>query len=155
MRITKLNLDEIDRKLLALLTDDARMNIKDLARHVSRSRAVIYDRISKLKRNGYIERFTIVPSKGIKLAQAEVKAYLLITLEGPICKTIVPQIRHIQQIKQCKSISGMIDMMLYVEAESMDEIAVIRAQIEAVKGVKEIKTLPVLMEHFDRLFQEI
>lgn len=150
MRKSNNLLDEIDRKILALLTQNARIAINDLARQVSRSRAVIYDRIAKLERGGHIGKYTILPNKDIAASKSAICAYFLLNLDGPICKTIAPKIILIPEVKISQSISGMIDMILYAETDSLEQLAIVRQEIEAIKGVNMVKTLPILMHHFDR-----
>lgn len=52
-------LDETDRKLLAILVDDARVSLKDLASEVGLSSPSVGDRLGRLKERGLLRRFTI------------------------------------------------------------------------------------------------
>ncbi|NNF99349.1 MAG: Lrp/AsnC family transcriptional regulator [Desulfobacteraceae bacterium] len=57
-------IDQIDKKILDLLIEDSRMSYSKMGEIVGLSRVRVKDRISELKRQGVIERFTIqIPSK--------------------------------------------------------------------------------------------
>jgi Lrp/AsnC family transcriptional regulator, leucine-responsive regulatory protein len=60
----KVDLDEIDLKILEILEADARMSYSMISEKVGLSRVSVKERVSELKRLGVIERFTIqVPAK--------------------------------------------------------------------------------------------
>lgn len=52
-------LDDIDRRILAILVDDARVSYSTLSKQVGLSRVSVKERVSELKRKGVIERFTV------------------------------------------------------------------------------------------------
>jgi Lrp/AsnC family transcriptional regulator, leucine-responsive regulatory protein len=53
------SLDEIDRKLVALLDDNARLPVSDLARSVGLSAPSVSDRLRRLEQNGIIRAYTL------------------------------------------------------------------------------------------------
>jgi len=58
------NIDDIDRKILAILIENARVSYSDLAKEVGLSRVRVKDRVVTLQNKGAIEKFTIqVPSR--------------------------------------------------------------------------------------------
>lgn len=60
-------IDDVDRKILNILGEDARTSYSDLAKEVGLSRPAIKERVDALQRKGIIERFTVeVPSKYIR-----------------------------------------------------------------------------------------
>ena len=52
-------MDDLDHRLLHLLTKDARASVTDLARELSVSRGTIQNRIDKLTHTKVIHRFTV------------------------------------------------------------------------------------------------
>ena len=54
-----MNLDEKDRLIISLLSDNARMPVSDMARHVGLSGPSTSERIRRLENNGIISRFTL------------------------------------------------------------------------------------------------
>jgi len=53
-------IDEIDRKILAILNQNARISFTDLAKEIGLSRVAVQSRINTLIEDGVIERFTAV-----------------------------------------------------------------------------------------------
>lgn len=53
-------LDDIDRTLIAMLSQDGRASYTDLAKHVGLSRVAVQTRLNALVKNGTIERFACI-----------------------------------------------------------------------------------------------
>ncbi|MFC4619143.1 Lrp/AsnC family transcriptional regulator [Camelliibacillus cellulosilyticus] len=53
-------LDEIDKKLIALLHENGRASYTDLAKEVNLSRVAVHTRVDALIERGIIEKFTVV-----------------------------------------------------------------------------------------------
>ncbi|MBV8958610.1 MAG: AsnC family transcriptional regulator, partial [Actinobacteria bacterium] len=58
-RATDATVDEVDRRLIDLLRDDARASVNDLATQANVSRANAYQRLARLRESGAIRRFTV------------------------------------------------------------------------------------------------
>ncbi|NYH25366.1 DNA-binding Lrp family transcriptional regulator [Paraburkholderia bryophila] len=54
-----MNLDDVDRQLLSLLRDDARMSVVALAKQLRISRATVQNRLTRLEQNGVIVGYTV------------------------------------------------------------------------------------------------
>ncbi|MDR3514730.1 MAG: Lrp/AsnC family transcriptional regulator [Azospirillaceae bacterium] len=141
--------DTVDEQILVHLEADGRLSIQDLARKVGLSRSAVYERIAKLRNRGVIAGFTI--RRGQAPPRAGIRAYMLLYFTGPICERIAKEIERIPQIKRSESIGGEIDMILTVEAQDLNDLSEVRAQVEAVRGVTRVTTGIVLKERFNRL----
>ncbi|WP_297437770.1 Lrp/AsnC family transcriptional regulator [Thermococcus sp.] len=53
-------LDDLDRAILRLLKEDARLTISDIAEHLQRPESTIHFRIKKLQERGVIDKYTII-----------------------------------------------------------------------------------------------
>ena len=53
-------MDQLDRRILALLCENARMPVKDIAHQVSLTSPAVSSRIRKMERDGIIARYTVV-----------------------------------------------------------------------------------------------
>jgi len=140
--------DEIDRQIIVILQGNAREPIASLARKVRLSRSAVQERLARLERNRIITGYTLRLSRDAP--RAAVSAYLLLYLEGPICERVAPPISRILEVKKSQSISGEIDMILQVEADSLERLNEVRNQVEAIHGVRKVTTGIVLADRFDR-----
>ncbi len=52
-------LDETDHKMLALLAENARQSVKELARRIGLSRSAAQERLARLERDGILAGYTI------------------------------------------------------------------------------------------------
>ena len=141
-------LDEIDRAILAVLQADARAPLKALAAKVGRSRSAVQERLRRLERDGVITGYTL--RLGRPAAAAPVRAYIFVTLEGPICRRVAPQLAGFPAIRQCDSLAGETDMLLLVELESLVALGQLRDHIAGLAGVLQVRTAPVLETQFAR-----
>jgi DNA-binding Lrp family transcriptional regulator len=60
-------LDDLDRKLIALLRDDARSSIAMLAKKLGVARGTVQNRIARLEKDGTISRITLLD--GVSLSE--------------------------------------------------------------------------------------
>lgn len=142
------HVDEIDRRIIAILQVNAREPIASLARKVGLSRNAAQARIDRLEREGVIGGYTV--RLGRKDAESGINAYMLLYLEGPICERVLPSVEGIPNIKLSQSLSGDIDMITFVHAENLNELNMVRDELERIRGVRKVVTAPVLAERFDR-----
>lgn len=56
----ELELDELDRKILALLSEDSRRSYREIAKHLGVSHANVSGRIKRLEEGGVIKGYTVI-----------------------------------------------------------------------------------------------
>lgn len=142
-----MKLDSFDQKILALLVDDARLSISDIARQVSLSRSAVTDRIKRL------EESRIITGYHAKLNQSvdtQVTAYFSITFSPLCCDLISGLMQDIPEIKIAHSISGDVDLIIFIEAANMTRLSEIRELIDAWPNVQRIMTHMVLADRLIR-----
>lgn len=99
----KIDLDEKDRRILNILSDNARAKLTYIAKHVQLSVDSVKKRIEKLERNGVITKYTIQPDAdalGYKLG-----VHVYIKLRG------ITQERYDELITYLKKNIRVIDLM--------------------------------------------
>ena len=128
------SLDDTDRRLLALLSADARMPTALLARHVGLSRSAVQERLKRLERDGVIAGY------GVKLSDAYesgmVKAHVLITIAPKTLPRITTELHAISAVRTLHSVSGSFDLIAVVEAASIAELDHLIDHIGAIDGVE-------------------
>ncbi len=60
------------------------------------------------------------------------------------------RIQSIDEVQWCHSISGETDMMLYVEAESMESLSQFAIQLQSYPDLRHLMTHTVLTEFFNK-----
>ncbi len=98
------NVTEADRALIALLREDARASVADLARRLGVSRTTAQSRLERLERNGVISGYAV--KLGDAYERGLVRAHVLVTAEPKLAPTLVGELSAIPQVRTLHSISG-------------------------------------------------
>ncbi|CAH0197727.1 Leucine-responsive regulatory protein [Microbacterium sp. Bi98] len=144
----RLHLDQIDRQILTALTDDARIPLVTLASRVHLSRNAVKQRIERMERQGVIGGYSVVPGRaGASPVSAIVLVYRSDRMRGG---GVVSQIAQIPEVRRCDVLSGDFDLLVTLEAESMDRIGEIWEILAALPGVANTVTAVSLTRVVDR-----
>lgn len=140
-------LDEIDRKLIALLQDNARLSTVHLAKAVGLSRSTVQERVLRLEAKGVIAQYTVrLGSDGDPL-----RAWLLLRYaDGFSCDDVIPLLEALPQVQACHSVAGETDMLVLLRAETPSMLSDLREAIAGFKGIADVTTLPVLRTLLER-----
>ncbi len=108
----RFNMDDIDRQILSLMKDDARISLKSLAEHTYLSSTAVSARIEKLERAGYIQGYftKINPAK----FDLDIKAFISLELEPIQKKDFYPYIQSCENVVQCSCVTGEYSMLIEV-----------------------------------------
>ncbi|MNF45756.1 Leucine-responsive regulatory protein [compost metagenome] len=136
-------MDKFDQQILALLRADARVPVSQIARAVNLSRSAVSERIRQLEQRGIISGYhaQVAPP-----ADAGIKAYLELFYQGGRCENYVERMRSFSEVRRCSGISGETDMLVYIEAPSMQRFSEIRGEIENYPGMQKVKTHMVVKD---------
>ena len=109
------NLDSLDKKILKLIAEDARMPFLEVARVCNVSGAAIHQRIQKLSNQGVLKgsKFNIDPEK----IGYETCAFIGINLKHPEnFDEVVEKLKRIPEIVECHYTTGDYDMFMKIYA---------------------------------------
>ncbi|MCG4451865.1 Lrp/AsnC family transcriptional regulator [Pseudomonas sp. MMS21-TM103] len=136
-------MDKFDQQILALLRADARVPVSQIAREVNLSRSAVSERIRQLEQRGIISGYH---AQIAHPADAGIKAYLELFYQGGRCENYVERMRSFSEVRRCSGISGETDMLVYIEAASMQRFSEIRGEIENYPGMQKVKTHVVVKD---------
>jgi DNA-binding Lrp family transcriptional regulator len=140
-------LDDIDRRLIALLQDNARLSTVQLAKAVGLSRSAVQERIARLEATGVIAQYTVRLGSG----GDPLRAWLLLRYaDGFSCDDVMPQLEALPQVQACHSVAGETDMLVLVQADTPSMLSGLREAIASFKGIDDVTTLPVLRTLLER-----
>lgn len=111
------NLDLLDKKILRLIAEDARIPFLEVARSCNVSGAAIHQRIQKLTNLGILKgsRFIIDPEK----VGYETCAYIGLYLHNPAkFDDVVDELRKIPEVVECHYTTGGFDMFIKIYARN-------------------------------------
>lgn len=136
-------MDKFDQRIIALLCADARLTVTEVARQVNLSRSAVSERIRQLETSGVIQGYH---ARIAEPAAVAVKAYLELFYTGGRCEQYVERMRVFAEVRRCSGISGETDMLVYLEAPSMERLAEVRGEIENFPGIYKVKTHMVVKD---------
>ena len=128
-----IQLDETDRKLIALLRHDARAPVSTLAADLKLSRATIKSRIDRLVEKQIIQGFTVLLKSGAETAR--IKAVMLIEIEGQWTDKVAKRLSGIPQVRTIHSTNGRWDLVVDIETDTLEEFDQILREIRAFEGI--------------------
>ncbi|MBQ8629089.1 MAG: Lrp/AsnC ligand binding domain-containing protein [Prevotella sp.] len=109
------NLDSLDKKILRLIADDARVPFLEVARACNVSGAAIHQRIQKLSNLGVLRgsQFIIDPEK----IGYETCAYIGLNLKHPEnFDVVVDELKRMPEVVECHYTTGDYDMFIKIYA---------------------------------------
>ncbi len=114
------NLDRTDIQILRELQQNGRITVKELAQKVHLSTTPVFDRMHRLEKEGYIQRYTAVLNPS-KLGRGFVVfcSVRLLRMGRDIAHDFVSRVRDIPEVAECYNISGDFDYLLKIYAPDM------------------------------------
>ena len=145
-----LQIDSLDKKILEMITKNARIPYLEVARECNVSGAAIHQRIQKLTRMGVItgSKFTIEPKKiGYKTC-----AYMGIFLEqASLYKDVLKELKKIPEITQCHFTTGNYSVFIKIFARDNEHLkSILSDKIQLISGIARTETFISLEEGFNR-----
>lgn len=141
-------LDDLDRRLLALLQADARRPAADLARALGVARTTVLARLARLEQQRVIVGYTV--RLGAEDGDRGVQAYVGISTEPRAGALVTQRLATIPELRQLVSVSGEFDYLALLHAESPARLDVLLDEIGAFEGVRKTTTSVVLARRIDR-----
>jgi DNA-binding Lrp family transcriptional regulator len=142
-------IDGTDRKIVALLRENARRSFKDIGGHVHLSAPAVKRRVDRLEREGVIRGYTAVidpPAFGWH-AEAFVDLFCEGGMPGAAIKRAAERERG---VVSAHTVAGEASAILHVMAEDTKDLEVALERIRAVDGVTRTVTEVVLSTLFQR-----
>ncbi|HEY2051954.1 MAG TPA: Lrp/AsnC family transcriptional regulator [Caulobacteraceae bacterium] len=138
-------MDEIDRKLVALLRADARAPVARLARAVNLSRGAVQNRIDKMLAAGAISGFTIRSPPDAEAAR--VRAIMGIAVEGERSAAVLRALRGLPEVEAVHTTNGRWDMIAELSTDSLAGFSSALDNIRLIDGISATETSLLLKTH--------
>ncbi len=137
-----------DQQLIALLRENARMPVTELARRLHVSRTAALARLKRLERDKVIEGYTVKLSDDYE--RGCIKAMVMIKAPPARRHSIERALEKLPELITLYSISGSFDMTAVVVAPSVRELDQVIDSIGVLEGVEETQSSVVLSTKFER-----
>ena len=141
-------LDETDKKLLARLQDNSKLNIKALSEELGITKTPIYDRIRRYELMGIIEKYVAILNT--KEVSNSMVVFCSVSLENQKLEEIKKfneAIAQIPEVLECYLMGGANDFLLKVVVKDLNAYHQFSSgKLAALPNVAQIKSTFVLNE---------
>jgi Lrp/AsnC family transcriptional regulator, leucine-responsive regulatory protein len=133
-------MEEIDRQILRLLSQDGRMSFTDLGRATGLSTSAVHQRVRRLEQRGIIKGYTaVVQSEAIDLP---LTAFVSVTpLDHSAPDDVPERLVPISEIESCYSVAGDENYLLKVRVATPGALESLLARIRTEAHVRTRTTI--------------
>lgn len=141
-------LDAIDKRLLELLQNDSKMNIKEIAAQLNMTKTPIYERIKRYDKEGVVEKYVAVIDR--EMVSNSMVVFCSVSLDSQKLDEIQKfseAIKKIPEVMECYLMGGANDFLLKVVVSDLNAYHQFSSgKLAALPNVGQIKSTFVLNE---------
>ncbi|MBP5724113.1 MAG: Lrp/AsnC ligand binding domain-containing protein [Bacteroidales bacterium] len=133
-------IDEIDKKILKLLSSDARIPFLEIARNCGISGAAIHQRVSKLEDSGLIKGSCYLMNE--TALGYTTCAYVGVHFEkGGVYRSVLEELKKIKEIVECHYTTGNLGLLMKIYAKDNSHLMqILSNQVQQISGVASTET---------------
>ncbi len=141
----RMSVDDVDRRILRLLSEDGRMSVNELATKAHISRAAAYARIDRLRERGVITGVTAtIDPHHVGLTVA---ALILVNVDQAHWESVRDELQDLPGLEYLAFTSGSFDMVMLVRVADIHALRdIVLVRLHAIRHVRTTHTIFVLDE---------
>jgi Lrp/AsnC family transcriptional regulator for asnA, asnC and gidA len=136
------NIDEVDKAILKMLQEDARIPFRKIAEKAGVSEATIFIRVKKLQKNKVIKKFTALVSP--ELLGKNLTAFILINTSPKMLQLVLNTLKTMEEINEIYDVTGTYYVIAKIITEDREKLAIIIDKIGLIEGIIKTETAIVL-----------
>jgi DNA-binding Lrp family transcriptional regulator len=140
-----LGLDDIDRELISLLRDNARLPVATLAKKLRVARGTVQNRLQRLERDGVIVGYTVRLKP--QAESQRIRALMHVVVEGNKDKEVLRSLRGNPHVFALHTTNGRWDMVAEVRADTLEAFDRVLDTIRQIEGIANTETSILLSTH--------
>jgi DNA-binding Lrp family transcriptional regulator len=135
-------MDDVDRKIMATLRDNARESFTNMAEAIGTSEGTIRARVKRLVDEGTIRKFTI------RTAGSNVKALIEVSVTNNVnTAEVAAKIRAWDGVESVWEVTGENDIVVVADCPNTSDLNGIIDKIREVPGTQATRSRLILKEH--------
>ncbi|WP_411288586.1 Lrp/AsnC family transcriptional regulator [Phenylobacterium sp.] len=138
-------MDDLDRRLIALLRADSRQPASALAARLKISRGTVQNRIGRLLAGGVLQGFTVRTRP--EMEASRVRALMTIAIEGERSAAVVAALRGFPEVAAISTTNGRWDLVAELNTASLAEFSRTLDDIRKLEGIAATETSILLATH--------
>jgi DNA-binding Lrp family transcriptional regulator len=138
-----LQLDRVDQRIVASLTDNARRSFAEVGAQVGLSAAAVKRRVDRLRQRGVIKGFTtVVDASAMGWA---IEAFVEVFCDGRVQPAqIRAMVSDVPEVLEAFTVTGAADALLHVRAEDMSDFERVLEDVRDHDGISQTRSTVVL-----------
>jgi DNA-binding Lrp family transcriptional regulator len=142
-----MDMDAVDTQILTELIKDAQMPFSKISQKIGVSRETVRKRFEKMKKDGIIDRITILID-GRKIGEQGTAFLMLTCLRGADKKAVFQKLQIVPDVCMVTELMGNYDFFVWARIRNMQQIAQIISEIRKCDGIDNIETLLLPQTYF-------
>lgn len=139
-------IDKLDRDLIALLKQDARLPLASLAAELDISRATVRSRLERMQRDGVIARFTV--ELGAAARNSPIRAIVQIEVHGTFTDSVIRKLMAINDIVEVHSTNGRWDLVARLECGDLPGFDEVLRNVRLIEGITKTESHLLLASYY-------
>jgi DNA-binding Lrp family transcriptional regulator len=131
-------MDELDHQLIALLRQNARLSVADLAHKLKVSRGTVTNRLRKLEDTQMVVGYTVRLRP--EAEPDRIKAWTSIEVEGNRMRDVIASLLGEPGVASLHDTNGRWDLLAELEVGSMKELSDVLERIRLITGIRWTET---------------
>lgn len=131
-------MDDLDHRLIALLRQNARAPLSELAKRLGVSRGTVQNRLNRLIDTQAILGFTVRLKSGAE--KNRIRAIMMIAVSGKSTRRVIQALRGLPQIHALHSTNGAFDLVAEIETADLAAFDGVLSQVRQIEGVERSET---------------
>lgn len=141
-----MDIDQIDREIIQLLTENGRMSYVDIGKELNLSRVSIRERVNQLIDGGIIEKFTVVINSD-KVGKT-VSAFFEVDCEPSSLVNVAEALANNPNVASCYQMTGPSTLHMHVLVEDFSRLEnFINEELYSLKGITRVES-HILLRRF-------
>ncbi len=131
-------MDDLDRRLIAELRNDARLPVATMSARLAVSRATVRNRIDRMVADGVIQGFTLrLSAEGDR---DQVRAIMLVAVEGKATDAVFRRLHGFPEVRSLHSTNGRWDIVAELATDTLEAFDRTLAAIRLIDGIASTET---------------
>ena len=138
-------MDAIDRKLLSLLREDARVPVATLAKILKVARGTVQNRLARMESDGTIVGYTVKLKPEVE--EQTIRALMTVAVEGNRTDEVLRSLRGDPAVRALHTTNGRWDIVAELRADSLEAVDRVLGRIRLIDGISNTETSLLLSTH--------
>jgi DNA-binding Lrp family transcriptional regulator len=138
-------MDSIDRKLLSMLREDARVPVASLAKILKVARGTVQNRLARMEADGTIVGYTVKLKPEVE--EQTIRALMTVAVEGNRTDEVLRSLRGDPAVCALHTTNGRWDIVAELRTDSLEAVDRVLGRIRLIDGISNTETSLLLSTH--------